>query len=139
MMLLHDRVATGRRHACSRSWEDWWEAEAALSTGFTTTGNPYLFKHALIRDAAYETPSVKNTRQQYHQRIAQALEAQFPETAATQPELVAYHCMEAGLTAQSVSYWHTAAQRAIERSAHVEAISHLRTGLALLQTLPETP
>ena len=67
------------------------------------------------------------------------MEAQFPETAEAQPELVAYHCMEAGLTAQSAPYWHKAAQRAVERSAHVEAISHLRQGLALLQTLPETP
>jgi class 3 adenylate cyclase/predicted ATPase len=112
------------------------EAELLYPRGLPPQAT-YLFKHALIRDASYET-LLKNTRQQYHQRIAQALEAQFPETAATQPELVAYHCMEAGLTAQSVSYWHTAAQRAIERSAHVEAISHLRTGLALLQTLPET-
>ncbi len=67
------------------------------------------------------------------------MEAQFPETAEAQPELLAHHYTEAGLTEQAVRYWHQAGQRAIERSAHVEAITHLRQGLALLQTLPETP
>jgi TOMM system kinase/cyclase fusion protein len=97
----------------------------------------YLFKHALIQDAAYQS-LLKSTRQHYHQRIAQVLEAQFPETAETQPELLAHHCTEAGLLAQAVGYWQNAGQSAVERSAHVEAISHLRQGLALLQTLPET-
>jgi class 3 adenylate cyclase/predicted ATPase len=98
----------------------------------------YVFKHALIQDAAYAS-LLKSTRQQYHQRIAQVLEERFPETGASQPELLAHHYTEASLNAQAVSYWHKAAQRAVERSAHVEAISHLRTGLELLQTLPETP
>jgi predicted ATPase len=98
----------------------------------------YFFKHALIRDSAYES-LLKSTRQQYHQRIALVLEAQFPETAENQPELLAHHYTEAGLIEQSVAYWHKAAQRAIERSAYVEALSHLRTGLQWLQTLPETP
>ena len=97
----------------------------------------YVFKHALIRDSAYES-LLKSTRQQYHQRIAQVLEEQFAETTETQPELLAHHYTEAGLTEKAVHYWHRAAQRAAERSAHVEAINHLRTGLALLQTLPET-
>src|SRR5712691_9194541 len=82
---------------------------------------------------------LKSTRQHYHQCIGQVLEAQFPETAQAQPELLAHHYTEAGLTQQAVHYWHKAGQSAVERSAHVEAISHLRTGLALLQTLPETP
>jgi predicted ATPase len=82
---------------------------------------------------------LKSTRQQYHQRIAQVLEAQFPETAEAQPELLAQHYTEAGLTEQAVPYWQQAGQRAIERSAYVEAIAHLRQGLALLQTFPEAP
>jgi predicted ATPase len=82
---------------------------------------------------------LKSTRQQYHQRIALVLETQFPETAEAQPELLAHHYTEAGLPAHAVAYWSKAAQRAVERSAHVEAITHLRQGLALLQTLPETP
>ena len=96
----------------------------------------YLFKHALIQDAAYQS-LLKSTRQQYHQRIAQVLEEQFPETATMQPELVAYHYTEAGLSAQAVSYWQKAGQRAIERSAHVEAISHLTKGLEVLTTLAD--
>jgi predicted ATPase len=97
----------------------------------------YLFKHALVVDAAYAS-LLKRTRQQYHQRIAQVLEERFPETVETQPELLAHHYTEAGLAEKAVHYWHHAGQRAVERSAHAEAISHLRTGLELLQTLPET-
>jgi class 3 adenylate cyclase/predicted ATPase len=98
----------------------------------------YLFKHALIQDAAYQS-LLKSTRQQYHQRIAEVLEAQYPETAEAQPELLAHHYTEAGLKAQAVGYWHKAGQKASERSAHVEAIAHLRQGLTLLQTLRQTP
>jgi len=97
----------------------------------------YFFKHALIQDAAYES-LLKSTRQHYHQRIAQVLEAQFPETTVTQPELLAHHYTEANQTEKGVQYWHHAGQRASERSAHVEAMAHLRQGLALLATLPET-
>src|SRR5262249_22910856 len=56
-----------------------------------------------------------------------------------QPELIAHHLTEAGWTDQAVTYWYKAGQRAVERSAYVEAIRHLRQGLQLLQTLPETP
>jgi TOMM system kinase/cyclase fusion protein len=98
----------------------------------------YLFKHALIQDTAYQS-LLKSTRQQYHQRIAQVLEQQFPETVDTQPELLAHHYTEAGLSAQAIPYWQRAGQRAIERSANLEAISHLTKGLKLLETLPDTP
>jgi class 3 adenylate cyclase/predicted ATPase len=97
----------------------------------------YVFKHALIQDAAYAS-LLRSTRQEIHQRIAQVLEAQFPEMAATQPELLAHHLTEAGHAAQAVGYWQRAGERAVARSAHLEAISHLKTGLAVLQTLPET-
>jgi class 3 adenylate cyclase len=112
------------------------EAELVYQRGLPPQAT-YTFKHALIQDAAYES-LLKSTRQQYHQRIAQVLEAQFPETAEAQPELVAHHYTETGLTEQAVGYWQKAGQRAIERSAHMEAISHLTKGLELLQTLPET-
>jgi predicted ATPase len=98
----------------------------------------YLFKHSLIQDAAYQS-LLKSTRQQYHQRIAQVLEAQFPDTAATQPELLAHHYFEAGLNAQAIPYWQRAGQRALERSANAEALSHLTKGLEVLRALPETP
>jgi predicted ATPase len=112
------------------------EAEIVYQRGVPPQAT-YTFKHALIQDAAYES-LLKSTRQHYHQRIAQVLEEQFPETAATQPELLAHHCTEAGLTEKAVHYWHHAGQSAVQRSAHLEAISHLRQGLTLLQTLPET-
>jgi predicted ATPase/class 3 adenylate cyclase len=98
----------------------------------------YTFKHALIQDAAYQS-LLKSTRQQYHQRIAQALEVQFPKLVETQPEWLAHHYTEAGHGELAAGYWHKAGQRAIERSAHVEAINHLTKGLEVLQVLPETP
>jgi predicted ATPase len=97
----------------------------------------YLFKHALIQEAAYQS-LLKSTRQQSHQRIAQVLETRFPETLETQPELLAYHYTEAGINAQAVAYWQQAGQRAVQRSAHVEALSHLTRGLEVLSTLPDT-
>src|SRR5262249_52069730 len=63
----------------------------------------------------------------------------FPETVETQPELLAHHYTEAGLSALAVTYWQQAGRRASERSAYVEAISHLRKGLEVLTTLPDTP
>jgi class 3 adenylate cyclase/predicted ATPase len=113
------------------------EAEIVYQRGLPPQ-TTYVFKHALIRDAAYES-LLKSTRQYYHQCIAHVLETQFTATVDQQPELLAHHYTEAGLNEQAVSYWHMAGQRASERSAHVEAIAHLRQGLALLQTLPETP
>ena len=98
----------------------------------------YLFKHALIQDTAYQS-LLKSKRQQYHQQIAQVLEEQFPDTTETQPELVAHHYTEAGLIEQAIPYWQRAGQRATQRSANVEAISHLTKGLELLKTLPDTP
>src|SRR5262249_6473777 len=69
----------------------------------------YIFKHALIQDAAYES-LLKSMRQQHHQRIAQVLEAQFPATVDQQPELLAHHFTEAGLTEKAVGYWYKAGQ-----------------------------
>ncbi|HEV3121413.1 MAG TPA: hypothetical protein VGY53_05900, partial [Isosphaeraceae bacterium] len=97
----------------------------------------YTFKHALLEDALYNA-LVKGKRQQLHRRIAQALETRFPQTVETQPELLAYHCTEAGLTKQAVGYWLKAGLRSHERAADREAISHLTKGLDLLETLEET-
>jgi predicted ATPase len=96
-----------------------------------------MFKHALIQDAAYAS-LLKRTRQQYHQQIAQMLEAEFPETVVAEPELVAHHYTEAGMNEQAVGYWHQAGKRATQRSANVEAINHLTKGLEVLMTLPDT-
>jgi predicted ATPase len=113
------------------------EAELLYQRGVPPQAT-YTFKHALIQDVAYQS-LLRSTRQQHHQRIAQVLEAQFPETVATQPELVAQHYTTAGCHEQAVVYWQRAGQQASERSAYLEAISHLTTGIELLKTLAETP
>jgi TOMM system kinase/cyclase fusion protein len=113
------------------------EAELVYQRGVASQAT-YIFKHALIQDAAHQS-LLKSTRQQYHQRIAQVLEAQFPEVVETEPEVVAYHYTEAGCPAQAIPYWQRAGQQALQRSASPEAVQHLTTGLALLATLPETP
>ena len=97
----------------------------------------YIFKHALLEDALYNA-LVKGKRQQFHRRIAEVLEARFPQTVETQPELLAHHFTEAGLTEKAVGYWLKAGLRSRERAADSEAIGHLTKGLALLETLEET-
>jgi predicted ATPase/DNA-binding response OmpR family regulator/class 3 adenylate cyclase len=98
----------------------------------------YVFKHALVQDAAYGT-LVRSKRQQLHRRIADALEQGFPETVETQPELLAHHLIQAGLTERAIDYLRKAGQRTIERSANAEAIRHLTQALELLQSRPEGP
>ena len=98
----------------------------------------YLFKHALVQDAAYGT-LVRSKRQQLHGRIADALEEGFPETVETQPELLAHHLIQAGLTERAINYLRKAGQRSIERSANAEAARHLTQALELLQSRPEDP
>jgi DNA-binding winged helix-turn-helix (wHTH) protein/predicted ATPase len=98
----------------------------------------YTFKHALIRDAAYQS-LLRSTCQHYHQRTAQVLEEQFPETAETQPEVLAYHYTQARRYEKAVDYWLRAGRLAMERSANREAISHLTAGVEVLKSLPDTP
>jgi predicted ATPase len=112
------------------------EAEFLYQRGLPPQAT-YTFKHALIQDVAYQS-LLRSTRQYYHQRIAQVLEARFPKTVETQPELLAQHYTEAGLMTQAIPYWQRAGQRAIQRSAHLEAIGHLTKGLEVLATLPES-
>jgi tetratricopeptide (TPR) repeat protein len=96
----------------------------------------YLFKHALIQDAAYQS-LLKRTRQQYHQRAAKLLEDQFPEVASTQPELVAHHYTEANCPAQAIAYWLRAGVAAASKSANLEAIDQFHRGLALVEVLSD--
>ena len=97
-----------------------------------TTDNQfrYTFRHPLLRETAYQS-LLKSRRQQYHQQIAEVLE----HADGFQPELVAYHYTEAGLPEKAVDYWHSAAHRALERSANVEGVRHIMQGLAALETL----
>src|SRR4029450_6467526 len=93
------------------------EAEIVYQRGVPPQST-YVFKHALIQDTAYES-LLKSTRQQYHQRIAQVLEAHFPESGEMQPELLAHHYTEAGLTEQAIGYWQRAGERAVQHSGNV--------------------
>jgi predicted ATPase len=98
----------------------------------------YPFKHVLTQEVTYQS-LLRRTCQQYHARIAQVLETQFPTVALAQPELVAQHYTQAGCTERAVHYWQRAGEHASDRSAYLEAISHVTTGIELLKTLPETP
>jgi class 3 adenylate cyclase/predicted ATPase len=101
-------------------------------------GSTYIFKHALLQDAAY-TSLLRERRQELHRRIADALEHQFAELAETQPQLMAHHLAQAGLTEFAINYLRKAGQRANESSANAEAIGHLKLALELLQSLPDGP
>jgi class 3 adenylate cyclase/predicted ATPase len=98
----------------------------------------YLFKHALIQDAAYGT-LLRGPRRALHARIVETIESQFAEIANNQPELLARHCTEAGLIEKAAGLWGKAGQRSLERSALVEAAAQLTRALAQIKTLPATP
>jgi predicted ATPase len=98
----------------------------------------YLFKHALVQDAAYGT-LLRDPRRALHARIAETLEGQFKEIAGNQPELLARHCAEAGLIEKAARHWGKAGQRSLERSALVEAIEQFKRALALIATVPVSP
>jgi class 3 adenylate cyclase/predicted ATPase len=97
----------------------------------------YLFKHALVRDAAYGS-LLRRRREELHARIAAALEADFADRVAAEPELLARHLSEAGLLDKAVRWWLRAGERATQHSANVEAIAHLKRGIELLERLPES-
>jgi predicted ATPase len=96
----------------------------------------YLFKHALVLDAAYST-LLRSRRQQLHSRIVTAIEGQFPEIVEAQPEVLARHCAEAGSVEKAVGYWLKAGQQAIARWAMAEGVAQLRKGLDLLSGMPD--
>ena len=98
----------------------------------------YLFKHALVQDAAYGT-LLRQARRALHAHIAEALETQFAEIVENQPELLARHCTEAGLIEKAALLWGKAGQRSLSRSAMVEAVVQLTRALDQIATLPATP
>jgi class 3 adenylate cyclase/predicted ATPase len=98
----------------------------------------YLFKHALVQDAAYGT-LLREPRRALHARIAETLVTQFAEISENQPELLARHCTEAGLIERAASLWGKAGHRSLERSALVEALGQFTRSLAQIATLPPTP
>jgi class 3 adenylate cyclase/tetratricopeptide (TPR) repeat protein len=98
----------------------------------------YSFKHALVRDAAYES-LLKSRRQQLHGQIARTLEERFADILASQPEIVAHHFTQAGLVDPAIDYWLKAGNLALSRSANAEAVKHLRQGIELTQSLAPSP
>jgi predicted ATPase len=98
----------------------------------------YLFKHALVQDAAYGT-LLREPRRALHARIAETLESQFAEIAASQPELLARHCTEAGRIEEAASLWGNAGQRSLERSALVEAAEQITRALDQIAAVRATP
>ena len=98
----------------------------------------YLFKHALVQDAAYGT-LLREQRRALHARIAETLESHFAEVAENQPELLARHCTEAGLIERAADLWGKAGARSLERSALVEASVQLTRALNQIAALPATP
>ncbi len=96
----------------------------------------FVFKHALVQDAAYQS-LLKSKRQQLHARIAQELEENFPVTVESEPELLARHLSQGGQTENAVKYWHMAGQLALAKSGTAEAIAHLQSGLDVLTQMDD--
>ncbi len=104
---------------------------------YRTGATRLIFKHALVRDAAYES-LLRRDRRDLHRAIAVALERRLGRTGRPDPELLAHHYGEAGLVPQALKYWAEAAQRALFRAANVEAIGHTTRALEALLALPES-
>jgi class 3 adenylate cyclase/tetratricopeptide (TPR) repeat protein len=111
------------------------DADIVLVQGLPPESD-YRFKHALIQDAAYEN-LLKSRRQVLHRRVAEILRDRFAATA--EPEALAYHFTQAGLTEQAIEWWGTAGQRSLARSALLEAAEQLKRALDQIATLPTTP
>ena len=113
--------------------------EAGLLSGQGVPPNAtYLFKHALVQDAAYGT-LLREPRRALHARIAETLEFQFTDLVETRPELLARHFTEAGLIGKAAGLWGKAGQRSLERSALIEAVAQFTRALDQLASLPGTP
>ena len=97
----------------------------------------YLFKHALVQDAAYGT-LLREPRRALHASIVETLESQFSEIAENQPELLARHCTEARQIDKAASWWGKAGQRSLARSGYVEASTQLSRALTQIASLPGT-
>jgi predicted ATPase/class 3 adenylate cyclase len=111
-------------------------AELLYQRGLGSTSS-YTFKHALIQQTAYES-LLKSKRQQLHRAAAQALAERFPEMIEPHPELLAHHYTQAGMSAEAFQSWQRAGRRALERWANIEAVTHFRSALGALLTLPDT-
>ncbi|WP_439364078.1 adenylate/guanylate cyclase domain-containing protein [Bradyrhizobium sp. DASA03005] len=113
------------------------EAELLLRRGTPPEAN-YSFKHALVQEAAYES-LLRSKRQVLHTRIGDVLREKFPVVAETEPEVLAHHFTEAGLSEIALEWWRKAGQQALKRSAYSEAIAHLGKAIAIADQLPDEP
>ena len=112
------------------------EADILLVQGLPPESE-YRFKHALIQDAAYEN-LLKSRRQALHRRTGEVLRDQFAPTVAAEPELLAHHFTQAGLTEAAIEWWGKAGQRSLARSALLEGKEQLKRALDQIATLPAT-
>ncbi|QOZ71513.1 adenylate/guanylate cyclase domain-containing protein [Bradyrhizobium arachidis] len=113
------------------------EAELLLRRGAPPEAS-YSFKHALVQEAAYES-LLKSKRQLLHTRIGEVLREKFPVVAETEPEVLAHHFTEAGLSEVALEWWRKAGQQALKRSAYSEAVAHLGKAVATVDDLPDEP
>jgi class 3 adenylate cyclase len=134
--LLH-AAAEMPEHQLNDALEQLVRAELLFRRG-TPPHAQYTFKHALVQDVAYAS-LLRANRQQLHARIAKAYETHFPDVVSAEPELVAHHFTEAGLSEAAIEYWQQAGDLAMARSGHAEAIHHFSTALDLLTRLGEKP
>ncbi len=112
------------------------DAEIVYQRGLPPAST-YVFRHALIQDAAYAS-LLRSTRRSYHEQIGNVLTAHFPDVAESRPELIAHHYTEAGRMAEAIDWWMNAGRRAAHRSSNAEAVAHLTRALELLETQPDS-
>ena len=111
------------------------EAAGLVTSTSSATNASYVFKHALVQEAAYES-LLKSRRLVLHGRIAEAIRDGFPEVAEKEPEVIARHFTHAGMADFAIEWWQKAGEQALRRSAYVEAMSHLKAALALAEAMP---
>jgi predicted ATPase/class 3 adenylate cyclase len=133
----HDLLAAVAPYAAAelRAFIDQLTSSGLVFRRGTAADSSYLFKHALVQDAAYNT-LLRHPRQQLHAKIARTLEERFPGRAAREPEVLAHHFAKAGQAARAIDYWLIAGKQAAQRSANLEAIDHFSRGLKALESLP---
>lgn len=132
---LSSAVLPGQDEALRGGLDRLVEAQLVFAPGNLGSAH-YSFKHALIQDAAYES-LLRRTRQEYHERIAQALERELPDLIERQPERLAQHYTKAARPEKAIPYWLVAGRQAVATSANPEAVGHLKEGLRLVESLPE--
>ena len=134
--MLRDVAGMEDAPLCKRRWKSLPKPTSCWSRGCRPKSD-YRFKHALIQDAAYEN-LLKSRRQVLHRRVAEILRDRFADTAAAEPEALAHHFTQAGMTDAAIEWWGKAGDQALRRSAFQEAISHLGKAIEMADKVDET-